>query len=348
MATRRPATLDALAGITGVGAVKLERFGRDFLARPDRRRPRTPVHPARRRLAGAAGGRDLFDRLHAAQSALARGADGLAKYLDCPPATLAPHRRGPPRRPRRRSPRVPAWTRSADRPLRRRLPRRAARRRIDRRRRPPRINLHESIQIHGVTRNCTRATRVTPLSADPLGLRDALQRQERGQVGAGDAAPPPPPPAPAWRGRPPRARPPRTMSASFAPSPTASTASGADRRPRSRPPASAASLAARPRIGRATSPVSRPSRTTSAFAWCRAKPAAAATRSVKKAEAARDQRRLRPERRHGPRPAPAPPGSAAPARRSSARAPPPAAPAAARPARAAPPRSRARPASPPR
>ena len=87
MATRRPATLDALAGITGVGAVKLERFGRDFLAVLTGAAP-DPVHPARRRLAGAAAAA-IFDRLRAAQNALARGADGLAKYLDCPPATLA-------------------------------------------------------------------------------------------------------------------------------------------------------------------------------------------------------------------------------------------------------------------
>ena len=87
MATRRPATLDALAGITGVGAVKLDRFGRDFLAILTGDAP-PPVHPARRKLAGAPAG-DLYDRLRAAQNALSRGPDGLAKYLDCPPATLA-------------------------------------------------------------------------------------------------------------------------------------------------------------------------------------------------------------------------------------------------------------------
>jgi ATP-dependent DNA helicase RecQ len=87
MATRRPQTLDGLAGIPGVGAVKLERFGPDFLevltgARPER------VHPARRALAGGprAG---AFDRLQAAQVALARGADGRGKYLSCTHTTLA-------------------------------------------------------------------------------------------------------------------------------------------------------------------------------------------------------------------------------------------------------------------
>jgi ATP-dependent DNA helicase RecQ len=87
MTTRRPATLDALAGIPGVGAVKLERFGRDFLAVLTGETP-PPVHPARRRLAGAPAA-DLFDRLRAVHNALARGTDGLARYLDCPSATLA-------------------------------------------------------------------------------------------------------------------------------------------------------------------------------------------------------------------------------------------------------------------
>ncbi len=55
MATRRPQTLDALAGITGVGAVKLERFGPTFLevltgerAAAGPPRPPPPRRPARR------------------------------------------------------------------------------------------------------------------------------------------------------------------------------------------------------------------------------------------------------------------------------------------------------------
>ncbi len=87
MATRRPATLDALAGITGVGAVKLERFGVEFLAVLTGETP-PPVHPARRRLAGAPSG-SAFDRLQAAQVALARGPAGLDKPLDCPAGLLA-------------------------------------------------------------------------------------------------------------------------------------------------------------------------------------------------------------------------------------------------------------------
>jgi len=87
MATRRPQTLDGLSDITGVGAVKLERFGPTFLEVLTGAVP-PPVHPARRKLAGdpAAG---VFDRLHAAQVALARGPDGLGKPLACAPATLA-------------------------------------------------------------------------------------------------------------------------------------------------------------------------------------------------------------------------------------------------------------------
>ncbi len=87
MATRRPATLDALSGITGVGAVKLERFGAEFLEVLTGAAP-PPAHPARRKLAGAPGGA-LYDRLAAAQLALARGPDGRGKYLACTATTLA-------------------------------------------------------------------------------------------------------------------------------------------------------------------------------------------------------------------------------------------------------------------
>lgn len=87
MATVRPETLDAMRGITGVGAVKLERFGPAFLtiitgAAPD------PQHPARRKLAGQPGA-TVYDRLEAAQVALARGPAGLDKPLSCGAGTLA-------------------------------------------------------------------------------------------------------------------------------------------------------------------------------------------------------------------------------------------------------------------
>ena len=87
MATARPATLDEMRGISGVGEVKLARFGPKFLEVLTGAAP-APVHPARMRLAGAGAGA-VFDRLQAAQVALARGEDGLAKYLSCTQRTLA-------------------------------------------------------------------------------------------------------------------------------------------------------------------------------------------------------------------------------------------------------------------
>jgi ATP-dependent DNA helicase RecQ len=87
MATRRPGTLDEMAGITGVGAVKLERFGSDFLAVLTGEVAPQP-HPARLRAAGRGEG-ILIDRLHEAQVALARGAGGLEKPLNCATSTLA-------------------------------------------------------------------------------------------------------------------------------------------------------------------------------------------------------------------------------------------------------------------
>jgi ATP-dependent DNA helicase RecQ len=75
-----------MRGITGIGAVKLERFGQDFLA-VIRGAAAEPVHPARRRIAGQDAGA-LFDRLEAAQAEFSRGTDGLAKPLACNAATL--------------------------------------------------------------------------------------------------------------------------------------------------------------------------------------------------------------------------------------------------------------------
>ncbi len=86
MAERRPDSLDAIAGISGVGATKLERYGAAFLevitgAAPD------PQHPARRKLAGRPEG-DLYDRLHAVQRDLARGPDGTGKPMSLDHGTL--------------------------------------------------------------------------------------------------------------------------------------------------------------------------------------------------------------------------------------------------------------------
>lgn len=86
MASHRPKTLDDFARLPGVGAVKLERYGKAFLeviagAVEDQ-------HPARRKLAGREAG-SLYDRLQAAQVRLARGESGLDTYLNCNSTTLA-------------------------------------------------------------------------------------------------------------------------------------------------------------------------------------------------------------------------------------------------------------------
>ncbi|MEM6307628.1 MAG: HRDC domain-containing protein, partial [Pseudomonadota bacterium] len=85
MAERRPATLDDMALISGVGAKKLENYGRDFLnvitgATPD-------MHPTRRKLAGRPEG-GMFDQLEQVQLQLARGPMGTDKFLSCTTATL--------------------------------------------------------------------------------------------------------------------------------------------------------------------------------------------------------------------------------------------------------------------
>ncbi|MCC5985689.1 MAG: DNA helicase RecQ [Rhodobacteraceae bacterium] len=87
MARRRPETLDEMAQVPGVGAVKLERFGALFLE-VIAGAPPPEVHPARRKLAGRADG-TLFDRLAEVQRDLERGADGAGKYMTCTQTTLA-------------------------------------------------------------------------------------------------------------------------------------------------------------------------------------------------------------------------------------------------------------------
>ena len=85
MAGRKPATLDQMAGITGVGAKKLESYGAAFLSVITG--ATETLHPARMRLAGRAAG-DLFDRLAETQLQLLRGEDGTGKYLICTHSTL--------------------------------------------------------------------------------------------------------------------------------------------------------------------------------------------------------------------------------------------------------------------
>ncbi|MEP3300250.1 MAG: DNA helicase RecQ [Pseudoruegeria sp.] len=87
MAEQRPTSRDEMAGITGVGAKKLEKFGDDFLRvitgdKPDHE------HPSRRALSGRAAG-ELYDRLMQAQADLSRGPDGMGKPMSCSASVLA-------------------------------------------------------------------------------------------------------------------------------------------------------------------------------------------------------------------------------------------------------------------
>ena len=86
MAERKPANLDQMAQITGVGAKKLESYGALFLA-VITGAAAMPLHPQRMRLAGRDAGA-LFDLLEAEQLRLARGDDGIGKQLSCNSATL--------------------------------------------------------------------------------------------------------------------------------------------------------------------------------------------------------------------------------------------------------------------
>jgi len=78
MAEKRPATMDDMARIGGVGAKKLESYGAVFLEVITG--AAGALHPARMKLAGRPEG-SLYDRLHDAQSRLARGPDGTGKYM---------------------------------------------------------------------------------------------------------------------------------------------------------------------------------------------------------------------------------------------------------------------------
>ncbi|MEQ8366835.1 MAG: DNA helicase RecQ [Roseicyclus sp.] len=87
MAETRPASLDDMARISGVGAKKLERYGSDFLTVITGETPET-LHPSRRKLAGRDSGA-LYDRLLAVQADLARGETGLDKPMTCSSSQLA-------------------------------------------------------------------------------------------------------------------------------------------------------------------------------------------------------------------------------------------------------------------
>lgn len=85
MAEKKPATLDQMAGITGVGARKLDSYGVAFLEVITG--AAEGLHPARMKLVGRPEGA-LFDRLAEVQLSLVRGEDGTGKYVTCSPATL--------------------------------------------------------------------------------------------------------------------------------------------------------------------------------------------------------------------------------------------------------------------
>jgi ATP-dependent DNA helicase RecQ len=85
MAEKKPRNLDQLAGITGVGAKKLESYGAAFLEVING--AAESLHPARMRLVGRPEGA-LFDRLAEVQLQLSRGENGTGKYLSCTHSTL--------------------------------------------------------------------------------------------------------------------------------------------------------------------------------------------------------------------------------------------------------------------
>ena len=87
MCVKKPASLDAMAGCTGVGAKKLELYGAAFLAEINESIPME--EPKGRIKAAARGDGALYDALRAAQVALGRGADGTGKPMSCTNRTLA-------------------------------------------------------------------------------------------------------------------------------------------------------------------------------------------------------------------------------------------------------------------
>ena len=86
MAETRPATLDEMSHINGVGAKKLESYGQAFLTVING--AAEPMHPARRKLAGDDAG-PIYDQLLQVQADLTRGRDGTEKPLSCSASVLA-------------------------------------------------------------------------------------------------------------------------------------------------------------------------------------------------------------------------------------------------------------------
>ncbi|MCE5973709.1 DNA helicase RecQ [Sinirhodobacter sp. WL0062] len=86
MAEARPASIDQMARINGVGAKKLDSYGAAFLE-VIAGAGTGDIHPARMKLAGREEGA-LFDRLAQAQLELAHGDHGNDRYLSCTQSTL--------------------------------------------------------------------------------------------------------------------------------------------------------------------------------------------------------------------------------------------------------------------
>ena len=86
MAETRPANLDQMAGVSGIGAKKLESYGAAFLEVINGEAEM--MHPQRRKLAGRGAG-DLYDQLLEVQAELSRGSIGTEKPLSCSASLLA-------------------------------------------------------------------------------------------------------------------------------------------------------------------------------------------------------------------------------------------------------------------
>ncbi|WP_412507112.1 DNA helicase RecQ [Roseovarius sp. SYSU LYC5161] len=94
MAETRPRTLDDMARVSGIGAKKLNSYGKAFLEVINGEAE--GMHPARAKLAGRDEG-TLYDRLLQVQADLARGPEGTDKPMTCSAAVLARVARQKPR-----------------------------------------------------------------------------------------------------------------------------------------------------------------------------------------------------------------------------------------------------------
>ena len=86
MAEKRPRDLDGMAGISGIGAKKLDTYGLAFLEVINGEA--TGMHPTRRKLAGREAG-NVYDQLLQVQADLTRGEGGGDKPLSCSASLLA-------------------------------------------------------------------------------------------------------------------------------------------------------------------------------------------------------------------------------------------------------------------